>query len=247
METCHGLWSFNGAGPRRARRGGIVDLWGENFVASMGPGHGGPGEEASERACMHKIRGLQWGRATEGPESTADGLPAHRQPKLQWGRATEGPESEAARAIELSNEELQWGRATEGPESCRPSSSRPGRATSFNGAGPRRARRACCRRDKVKGKLGFNGAGHGGPGESRIRGFCEGGLAASMGPGHGGPGEGNRSPNPTQAPKLQWGRATEGPESLIPEEESINVSLASMGPGHGGPGERALLRPLPPG
>ena len=85
-------------------------------LASMGPGHGGPGEgrtrprtdrptarfngagpRRARRADYSYKAGfvaeLQWGRATEGPESNVDEKARERLEKLQWGRATEGPES----------------------------------------------------------------------------------------------------------------------------------------------------------
>ena len=40
----------------------------EEVLASMGPGHGGPGEIHIDTALGQPIK-LQWGRATEGPES----------------------------------------------------------------------------------------------------------------------------------------------------------------------------------
>ena len=62
-------------------------------------------------------------------------------------------------------------------------------------------------------KLASMGPGHGGPGETTYATQYEGNFLASMGPGHGGPGEGRCTDWASAAGGLQWGRATEGPES----------------------------------
>ena len=40
--------------------------------------------------------------------------------------------------------------------------------------------------------------------------------------------------------KLQWGRATEGPERAKEKKGKRREVKASMGPGHGGPGETEI-------
>ena len=62
-----------------------------------------------------------------------------------------------------------------------------------------------------------------------------------MGPGHGGPGEPPGVVVAYAAAALQWGRATEGPESIEVIEHILLIRIASMGPGHGGPGEWELV------
>ena len=215
LETGAGVRSrrFNGAGPRRARRASRAPRGILRPPASMGPGHGGPGEARRSAMATTTWSWLQWGRATEGPERSPSSTgriryfasmgPGHggpgeyraltpRRPStslLQWGRATEGPESMSVHSSSSHSPSLQWGRATEGPE-------RPSEGTEevpdlprFNGAGPRRARRAiyCVSRGLI--------------------------IRASMGPGHGGPGEKDAQLERPRPPMLQWGRATEGPES----------------------------------
>ena len=62
----------------------------------MGPGHGGPGEGLVDGGEM-SVTVLQWGRATEGPESGRNLRPKPSTNQLQWGRATEGPERDMYR------------------------------------------------------------------------------------------------------------------------------------------------------
>ena len=57
------------------------------------------------------------------------------------------------------------------------------------------------------------GPGHGGPGEFTIKITGTSSYSASMGPGHGGPGESMSTKGCAWESTLQWGRATEGPES----------------------------------
>ena len=91
----------------------------------MGPGHGGPGEAQHARYNFRALVKLQWGRATEGPESTALISALNEEYPLQWGRATEGPERGEGKGKGKEGKGLQWGRATEGPESARtPANSR---------------------------------------------------------------------------------------------------------------------------
>ena len=186
------LSSFNGAGPRRARRAGFATTtqklqddvlqWGRategperrrprtnqvgGMAASMGPGHGGPGEV-----------GLPCRR---GAASLASMGPGHGGPGEELLGAHPGKE----------RQRLQWGRATEGPESPTAAASSWAAALCFNGAGPRRARRGGINAHILTGidMLQWGRATEG-P-ESPPHQLLDAPQAlASMGPGHGGPGE----------------------------------------------------------
>ncbi len=72
---------FNGAAPRRARREQIQDESKLSNEASMGPRPGGRGEQ-SERRWSAARRSLQWGRAPEGAESAGWPTVLPRSPRF---------------------------------------------------------------------------------------------------------------------------------------------------------------------
>ena len=106
---------------------------------------------------------------------------------LQWGRAPEGAERVKLAASTKEVGELQWGRAPEGAES-KSRKTRAQRRRRFNGAAPRRARRAAIQQGKLT--------------QGR----------ASMGPRPGGRGEVEKMTIVLPSFTLQWGRAPEGAE-----------------------------------
>ena len=124
----------------------------------MGPGHGGPGEILDLGDLFDVMEGLQWGRATEGPERSLRKRSTSRVLLASMGPGHGGPGEIAEEQIAEKHLALQWGRATEGPESplgTPISKNRP----RFNGAGPRRARRAVRRENDRSPQVCFNGAG----------------------------------------------------------------------------------------
>ena len=155
---------FNGAGPWRARRGGLPLLSKNASVASMGPGLGGPGEQPPF-AGPRKVAGASMGPGLGGPGEAGCALGADQALQASMGPGLGGPG------------EIPFGAWRTSPLSC------------FNGAGPWRARRVS-RKHVVRLRTScFNGAG---PWRARrVVGSIEHiyTFRASMGPGLGGPGE----------------------------------------------------------
>ncbi len=122
----NGQKRFNGAAPRRARRGIIGCILGANITM------------------------LQWGRAPEGAESRASVHVDERAALLQWGRAPEGAESGPRNAPSSMTSCFNGAaprRARRGHTLPRPQPCIHG----FNGAAPRRARRERNRDGKRRG------------------------------------------------------------------------------------------------
>ena len=207
---------FNGAAPRRARRGRFTVSRVTPRSASMGPRPGGRGEEcggriagaatwlqwgrAPEGAERRKVEltinaaiELQWGRAPEGAERTYAWTAATYIVLLQWGRAPEGAERASETLLAVPATKLQWGRAPEGAER-REYNRNMCAFPSFNGAAPRRARREPER---------FASCVH----------------SMSLQWGRAPEGAESMSAVPPLYPfaMLQWGRAPEGAESAIDE------------------------------
>ena len=264
--------SFNGAGPRRARRATIEQTWPTRASASMGPGHGGPGEPAVSNVQNQVHARLQWGRATEGPEREEEGgancthccfngAGPRRARRDLTGRPIfariirfngAGPRR-ARRALRALGPPTRVGQASMGPGHGGPGEPRPLRigqgpaSLGFNGAGPRRARRALCSNRRRNSSSGFNGAG---PRRARREeSLCWHSQSRSSFNGAG-PRRARRviprRYHKTMTGKLQWGRATEGPERVETTFHCPQGLFASMGPGHGGPGELITnLYPVP--
>ncbi len=217
LQTRMASWSgsFNGAAPRRARRDGRTPA--EQLAhdeASMGPRPGGRGEVLLVPRVL-RVATLQWGRAPEGAERS-------------WFKSTQGNQLHAS-----------MGPRPGGRGEAETWQQKRNRRSCFNGAAPRRARRE--------------------PGQLRKRFAPE---PASMGPRPGGRGEKHmpmrkpalvmmlqwgRAPEgaesgwrPSWARSwawLQWGRAPEGAERRCSKVFSGRPTLASMGPRPGGRGE----------
>ncbi len=203
---------FNGAAPRRARRGGMAQPAFGHRVASMGPRPGGRGEKKIWVGKIHnfiRFNGAAPRRARRGVFLYDS---AHTKASFN------GAAPRRARRVLV-----------------RKNCGIPKRG--FNGAAPRRARRVRSLRERLRGGDASMGPRPGGRGEGPLRRIFISTVAASMGPRPGGRGESlylearpsspcsfngaaprraRRVAHPrrwaSQRESLQWGRAPEGAE-----------------------------------
>ncbi len=125
------------------------------FAASMGPRPGGRGEPKLTADTGYDTDALQWGRAPEGAERFRFAQCKHLHFHASMGPRPGGRGELSSPSLTWMLGELQWGRAPEGAERARSSPGAVYGHSGFNGAAPRRARRALDRNPDSSAWLGL--------------------------------------------------------------------------------------------